>query len=250
MCTPEELCKAFDVPYTPRPVMAGLPQSANMAAMMPNLPGHYSSPATKPTRKGRRRKTPVDPNGPTCIYTFTRGQKKGAVCGEPVSGSGAPGSDEYCTQCLKKKSVQNRIASGASSKSTVKPPVMPGGLVQVEESPVETNENSVNAVPIEGTDDMFKEVNNGYILKRYPDGNIVAIAIEDENGQRRDLTHDEKVAAQVRGISVLDSPQAESVPDIPTVPQSHEIPTIPVVPDINSSAAPVAAGSVAAVATQ
>jgi hypothetical protein len=234
----EEICKFFNVSYTPKPTMTGLPQSANMPTQMPNLPGYFSgtgaSPATKSSRGGRR-KAPVDPNAPKCVYTFQRGNKKGEVCGEIVANNGAPGSNEYCKSCLKKKTVQNRINNGASGKSSVQPPVVPGGMVSVpDQQPSNSDNNSVNAVPIPGHNDLFKDVDHGFILKQYPDGSVVAISME-ENGVQRPLTQDEKNQAQAMGIDIMDSPSTTSSESVPTIPSSSGVPTIPSVPAVSSS---------------
>jgi len=44
-----------------------------------------------------------------CIYEFQRGNKKGQQCGYPVAGDGTRGSDLYCRNCLKKRTVQRRL---------------------------------------------------------------------------------------------------------------------------------------------
>jgi len=195
--TAEELCGAFNVPCIPSCSMAGLPQAASMATQMPNL-GSQSKP--KP-----RKRTNANPNGPKCIYQFQRGNKKGKICGDSAAQTGAPGSDEYCKACLKKKTVQNKINNG-TSKSTVQPPVLPGGMVAMEKSQQPSGSGTINAVPIDGYDDLFKDVERGYILKQYPDGALAALSIEVD-GVQRPLNAQEKREAQVIGLSVVDSPQ-------------------------------------------
>ena len=253
-CSPEELCEAFNVPFTPRASMAGLPQAANMPTTMPHIPGYFTGTGPSPNRRGGRKKVPIDPNAPKCVYQFQRGGKKGQVCADPVAQTGAPGSDQYCKQCIKKKTVQNRINSGAANKSTVQPPIMPGGLVSMpqQQHRPNANENSINALPIPGTTDMFKDVDGGFILKRCHDGSIVALAIE-ENGVQRSLNAEEKKTAQLRGLSIMDSPQSVvsektqtvTIPQnvtgpmdvVPKIPQVNvtTIPTIPIVPQVNET---------------
>lgn len=236
----EELCEAFEVPFTPRSTMAGLPQSAAMATQMPNIPGYFSGTGASPAgKRGGRKKAPADPNAPTCVYTFQRGNKKGQTCGEVVAGNGSPGADEYCKSCLKKKTVQNRISSGSDGRSTVQPPVVPGGMVPVAEQPKASKDKGLDVLPIPGHDDMYKEVNNSFILKRYSDNSVVALAVE-ENGVQRPLTSDEKKTAQILGLSFVDdSPEEDDqyVPTIPSVPQGSAVPTIPTIP--NHQSAPV-----------
>ncbi len=164
----QDICGAFNVPFTPRTMMAGLPQSANMPTQMPNLPGYFHGTGASPARRGGRKKAPVDPNAPKCVYQFQRGNKKGQVCAEAVANNGAPGSDQYCKNCLKKKTVQNRINSGSAGRSTVQPPVVPGGMVPVpNQQPTVASDNTINVVPIPGHPDMFKDVNHGFILKQF-----------------------------------------------------------------------------------
>lgn len=251
-CTPEELCTVFGCSYTPRTGMVGLPQSANMPTQMPNLPGYFQGTGASPTLSGKggggggkgggRKKSPVDPNGPKCVYAFQRGNKKGDVCGDPVAGSGQVGGDQYCKNCLKKKTVQSKVVSGPGGRSTVQPPVVPNGMVSINDDEDEDGEetatdNTLNVVPIQGQPNMFKELNHGFIVRQEQDGTIVALYVED-NGNQRSLTADEKRTAQVLGLSFLDSPQvsvsAKSVPTIPTVPSvsNHSVPTIPTVPQV------------------
>lgn len=241
-CTPEELCGAFGLAYTPRANMAGLPQAANMATQMPNIPGYLAGTGASPAPRkgGGRKKAPADPNAPKCIYTFQRGDKKGQSCGLAVAQNGEPGGEDYCKGCLKKKTVQAKIKSGSSERSTVQPPVVPGGMVPVPEQEQSGGGNTIKAVPIEGQPGMYKDLDTGFILQQRPDESIVAIAME-ENGGQRPLTDDEKKAAQLRGLSILDSPVAESqtpesVPSIPTVPQvetaAAAVPTIPTIPQV------------------
>ena len=246
--TPEELCSAFGCAYTPRVAMAGLPQSANMPTQMPNLPGYFAgtgaSPAPSAGKSGKgggRKKAPVDPNGPKCVYAFQRGNKKGEVCGEPVAGPGQPGGEMYCKNCLKKKTVSAKVATGSSGRSTVHPPSVPGGMVSIpDDDDDEENgatDNTLNVIPIQGNPGMFKELNHGFIVRQEHDGTIVALYVED-NGVQRNLTADEKRTAQVLGLSFLDdaAPQASqsSVPTIPTVPSVPSVPSAGVVPTIPS----------------
>lgn len=244
--SPEEICSAFDIAYTPRATMAGLPQSANMPTQMPNLPGYFAGTGASPApggkgsgRGGGRKKAPVDPNAPKCTYTFQRGNKKGENCDEPVAGSGVPGGDKYCKNCLKKKTVQNRVASGSSDRSTVQPPTVPNGMVSVpDQEPADGGDNTINVVPIPGSD-LYKEVNNNFILRQDPDGTVVALSVE-ENGIQRDLTADEKKTAQILGLSFVDSPTqsqapAQNVPTIPSVPSAEPSSNVPVVPQVPSA---------------
>lgn len=239
----QDLCSAFNVPYTPRSAMAGLPQSAQMGTQMPQVPGYYSGTGgPSPARKGGRKKAPVDPNAPRCIYKFQRGAKKGETCDEVVVGDDQPGGDSYCKSCIKKKTVQNKITSGTGGKSTVQPPVVPGGMVPVpDQEPSGSDSMSIDAVPL-GPDGMYRDVNNGYIIKAYPDGTLVALSIED-NGVQRPLTDDERKKAQTMGLSVVNEEAPASsgttVPTIPTIPTNSAQSSAPVPQVPAQSSAPV-----------
>ena len=235
-CTPQEVCAAFGVSYTPRATMAGLPQAASMTPQMPNLPGHMSGVGGSPRKAtgGGRKKAPSDPNGPKCSYQFQRGEKKGQVCGLPVANNGEAGGDQYCKQCLKKKTVQGNVKPGSAggTKKMVPPPVAPGGMVSVPDQESSSGENTIKAVPIEGHPGMFRDMENGYIMRQEADGTIVALGI-DVGGTQRQLTSEEKKHAQARGLSVVDSPQPTvpvvipgTAPVLPQVPFGN-IPTIP-----------------------
>lgn len=240
-CTQEELCDAFGIEYTPRSNMAGLPQAASMGTQMPNLPGYYHGTGASPSRRGGgRKKNPPDPNAPKCVYQFQRGNRQGQVCGEPVSQSGEPGSNEYCKGCLKKKTVQSRIKSGSADKSVVRPPVLPGGMVAVQDQEKASEEKTIDAVPLDGHSDLFKDLEHHFILKKLEDDSLIAIGVE-ENGNHRPLTADEKTTAQSLGLSIMSNgdelPEAvpdQTIPTIPTVPQvSQTTPTVPAVPQID-----------------
>jgi hypothetical protein len=233
--TPKEICGAFEVEYNPRPTMSGLPQSAHMTTQMPQVPGYYhGTGGPSPSKRGgggRKKAAPaaaVDPNGPKCKYTFQRGGKKGTECGEPCAGDDQPGGNEYCKTCIKKKTVMNRVQTGSNGKSTVNPPTIPGGTVQIpDEEDDDNNNNTINAIPIEGEEEgMFRDTDNGFIIKSQDDGNIIALAMEDENG-RRPLTADERKKAQKMGLAVLE-PELEKQPvHVPQMPQVPQIPTFP-----------------------
>lgn len=236
-CSPEELCSVFSVTYTPRSSMAGLPQAASMATQMPNLPGYYqgtgASPSSKKSTGGGRKKATTDPNGPKCTYLFQRGDKKGQLCGLPVAQDGSTGGEQFCKGCLKKKTVQGKVKDGDGGKSTVQPPVVPGGMVSVPEQSDSSSENTIRAVPIEGHSDLYKDQDYGWILRQLPDGAIVALSVE-ENGTQRPLTAAEKKNAQLRGISVMDSPPQSAVPVVPSVPSVGKMPvsSIPTIPSV------------------
>ncbi len=245
----EELCEAFNVKFTSK--TAGLPQSANVGTQMPSLPGYFSGTGSAAPKKGggrRKKKVEPDPLGRTCKYLFQRGDNVGKECGEPVCNDGSPGSDTYCKTCIKKKTVQKKIQSGETVSSKVQPPVMPGGMVEVEDNN-NSNESggSVNAVPIEGHPGMFKDIDDGFILQQREDNSVVALQIEVD-GVQRPLTREEKLVAQRKGIDVLDSPTPDSavnvgppqsVPQVapqsvPQVPQVGQgIPQVPQVPQVS-----------------
>ena len=241
-CTPQELCAVFNVSYTPKVSMSGLPQAASMSTQMPNLPGYYqgtgASPAPRKTGAGGggRKKAAADPNAPKCSYLFQRGNKKGEVCGEPVAQDGTAGGEMYCKGCLKKKTVQGKVKDGDGGKSTIQPPIVPGGMVSIPEHSEDSSDNTIKAVPIEGHPDMFRDEENGWILRQMPDGAIVALAVE-ENGSQRPLNAAERKSAQLKGISLMDSPPQTVptvVPTVPTIPQASKIPSVPSIPTIPS----------------
>lgn len=236
--SPEELSSAFDIEFKVR--NTGLPQAANVATQMPNIPGYYAG-ATPPKRRGGRRKKVVDPNAPRCSYLFTRGKKVGKECGEPALNDGSPLSDQYCKQCIKKTAVKKLISEGGTgtSSNTVKPPMLPGNRVAIPDTEKEPAASNVDAVPIPGTDNLFKLTNGDFIVQRQADGGIVAIAKEDENGQQRPLTMDEKIELQAIGISVLASPevspaQRASQVEVPQIPNVAAVPQIPNIPSMGA----------------
>ena len=236
--TPEEISEAFDIPYTPKPTFAGLPQAGNIQTQMPNFPRHHGvSPSKKSERK--KKAQAADPNVPRCIYRFQRGRKEGTVCGEPVAQTNEPGGDKYCRTCIKKKTVTNILERKNNSVDTVKAPEIPNNAVPAVDVEPDNDENTISAIPIPGHEGMYKDVNNGFILKEYEGGTIVALAME-ENGVQRPLTADERAKAQYLGMSLLDSPtpdqQGPMVPMIPTIPgisdDSMDVPTIPTIPTL------------------
>lgn len=250
----EDICSAFHVPCATRPVMAGLPQAASMPTQMPNIPSYFQgtgvnvgsggSPAPRSTRGGRK-KVQVDPNAPKCDYLFQRGDKKGQKCGAPVSQDESGVVQKYCKNCLKKKTVQNEVGQRASDKNTVAPPKLPGD-VSVDDTQSESESGGLNAIAVEGYDDLFKIVEHGFLVRRLPDGSLVAIAVE-VNGVQRGLSADESRTALNLGLSLSDdnshsshsvyhpSNSNKSAPvQIPSIPSIPTIPAIPQVPSVST----------------
>ena len=223
----EDICEALREEYTPSSRMAGLPAAANIPTQMPHLPGYWNGAGASPAKssRGGRKKAQVDPNAPKCIYKFQRGKRQNEVCGTQVSGDGSPGSDQYCKNCLKKKTVQSKINTDSTEKSRLAPPIFPNGLVSVpEQGTPDSTENSLNAVHIPGSEDLLKIVDHGFIVRQESNGNIVAISMEESDGTQRPLTEEEKVTAQSLGISIVEGPREPSpvmdanIPAIPQIP--------------------------------
>lgn len=228
----EEICQQFEMEFTPTPLISGLPHGVNIGTQMPNIPNYMTGTSASPKRRGgRKKKAPVDPNGPKCQYKFIRGDNIGKICEKPVLNNGNPGSDRYCKDCIGKKTVKDEIKqSHSESKSTVKPPVVPGGMVSV----VEQEDESNNTLDAESTDKegFYREKTHGFIVQD-KSGSIYSDQIDD-NGTWRPLTQDERKLARVMGIKVPDSPVQKtvqvSVPVPAQIPQSKPVtPTQPTV---------------------
>ena len=221
-CSPEEICKALDVPYRPP---SGLPSGATIQTQMPNLPSYYAGTGVSPKKKGGRTKKPVDPNLPICEYTLKRGKNPGQRCSNQVSGTASPGADRFCKQCLKKTAVKSLLEE-ESEKTTVQPPLLPGNTVEVTNQE-ETKSEELSVVPIDGREGVFREVNHGFIVRQEDDGSIVAFEIDD-SGTFRKLNETEKKIAEGLGLQVISEKVEEKVeeekveevtPTVPEVPQ-------------------------------
>lgn len=233
--TPEDICGAFSVPYAPKTPSHGYPAAASVGTQMPNIPGYFQNTGAAPAKKTRKKTTKADPNGPKCIYVFQRGKanKKGTTCGQPVDGGGDPGSDQYCKQCLKKKTVQKIIYGGDGDKKTVQPTNLPGGMVEVPETTTEDSTTTINAVPIEGRPNVYYDQDNGFVLEQLDDGSLVALAMRERDGTERPLTTDEKQTAQLLGMSLISTPKSSPAPapaPVPVPANNNAIGTIPQVP--------------------
>ena len=233
----QELTTAFGVPYTPR--VSGLPQAGNLTPQVPYIPPHMQGTGaeTKSKKEGEkttgRKKAQTDPNAPKCQYKFQRGNREGEVCGEAVD---VANSEEYCKNCLKKKTVINKVKGGAAGKSTVQAPSAPGGLVSMPN--VETTEDdsaAIRAVPIEGHSNLFKDLDNNFIILQQSDGSLVARFVDD-NGTQRPLNAQERVLAQSKGLCLVDnSPSVSASHQTISAPPSGPsvvAPTIPMMPPV------------------
>jgi hypothetical protein len=219
--SPEEICALFNVTYRP----ASTPSyntGASVQTQIPNLPGYLTgagvSPAVK--KRGGRTKKTADPNGSTCKYVLSRGDKQGEKCGKPVAADGSLGADEYCKGCLKKTAVKS-ILEAPSSKATVNPPVLPDSNVKIQESNEDVKEDTLNVVPLEGKEGYYRETRYGYIIQQAQNGDIICCGIEDGKGGKRSLTQDEKNRALNMGMQVPQEEVAVQIPvaNIPQVPQ-------------------------------
>lgn len=238
--SPKELCGVFDIKYVPR--SSGLPAAASAGVKMPDLPGYYSGTGASPARRGgRKKKQPVDPNGPKCEYQFTRGKRKGEACGKPVLGGDELGADRFCKACLGKKAVQSKLSSGTVGKSTVAPPHLPGGYVSIPEEDSPSNANTLSVTMYQGQENMFRDETNGFIIKQLSDGSHVAVGIDDNNnGNVRPMSQEETTLAQSIGLCVPDETPAVSisnnnndvnvVPSVPSIPVPQGDMNIPVIP--------------------
>ena len=168
--TVDECVKALDLP-----ALAPVAQ-----ASMPTLPGLQSPVAKASPQRTPAKKAPTPGDGPGCPYSFSRGQYKGQICGAKV----APG-ETYCNACKKKKIVGGSpgttAPSGASSA-----PGLKGTTTKVQPKTLDVVE-----LPEK---DWYKDINNNFIVRRMPDGKIMALAVEDK-GTYRHLNDAEKAVA-------------------------------------------------------
>ena len=222
--SPDELCEAFGIAFR-APQTPSVPSGASVQTKMPNLPDYYSGTgaAVTPKKKGGRTKKTADPNSAICKYITTRGKTPGKRCETPVAGDGSTGADEYCKACLKKAAVIKLLSEGSSTKTTVQPPVLPGSTVEIsEDNTTQTNEE-LQVVQIQPG--VFREVKHGFILRQQEDGNVVAYAIEEQEGVTRDLSDSEKKVALAMGIQVINTNTIPQIPQIPQV-QSLKLPSV------------------------
>lgn len=225
--SPEELCVAFEVPYKPQ--TPGVPGGTGIVTQMPNLPNYYSGTGvTTPKKKGGRAKKTHDPNLPPCSYVMARGKSAGQQCTNPIVGDGTtPGGDKYCKACLKKAAVKQELQK-SPSKTTVEAPTLPGSVVEVPEEKA-TKEEELSVIAIDGEEGLYRETTHGFIVQADPtDGSIIALSIDD-NGNRRDLRHDEQQIALGMGMRVMSSvPMPETVKtETSEKSETVEIPPVP-----------------------
>ena len=72
-----------------------------------------------------------------------------------------------------------------------------------ESSSPSSPETRIRAVPIEGEENMFRDLDYGFVLRQNSDGSILALTVEIE-GYRRPLTTGEKRRALLMGLSVME----------------------------------------------
>ena len=77
---------------------------------------------------------------------------------------------------------------------------MPVG--KIVKSPYDVG-GTVKAVHIYGYPDMFREINNGFIVKQLHNGSLVAVYVKSDNGTICELSSKEKDIAHKMGFSVI-----------------------------------------------
>ena len=267
--TPAEISSALNLPYKAK--STGFPQTAGLAAQMPSVQGFIAGQgAETPKRTGGRKKKNVDPNAPKCIYSLQRGDNKGKVCGSSCDNDpNKLGSNQYCNNCLKKKTVQNQLNGGGSGKgkSTVQPPVLPGGMVPTGQQVNRGGPRELNVVPYDEAKNLYQDIHSKFIIQVNPNGTVIAIG-KEENNIIRKLTPNEIMSAQQLGLAVatdnsdqgqgqgqgqgqtqINNFQAsqQSVPQIPQVPQVNTAlhqnqQFVPQIPHVNSVQVPQGQG--------
>ena len=218
----EEIAKMLNLPYRN--------EMQNNVGVSPSIPGIMTGSIK---RKGKRRKKPIDPNAPKCIYVFTRGDNQGKNCSKPcINEPSIPGSDKYCKVCLNKKSVQKRITAGTSQKSVVNPPVDKNNLVSVTKKKKKNDTNkSLDVEPYGDEGKYFRTKEHNFIVQQLDDA--VVVYGKEDNGKVIPLSKEEIVMAQQMGLSVaesnVESSEPPEVPQVPQVPQTEQ----PQVPQID-----------------
>lgn len=149
----------------------------------------------------RAKKAPVqvDPNAPQCRWLFTRVPRKGERCtnpADPITG--------YCKACVKKEAVKKALATGQGGVLPHSEGVQPTQVgVGGQRRPVQMHakDSSLDAHPLPGRPGMYMILPERFIAQQQGNGDILVVSVEN-NGQERELTYDEVLIAESKGLQV------------------------------------------------
>lgn len=202
--TAEELFEVLRIPKTQKPLTVVQPNSSQPPIPLSTL-GTGSVSFTETKRVARPKSKGTQPTidnytGPTCKYTFKRGENKGLACGKPVS------SGEYCDACNNKKTTTARTSE--SKKTAVAEEKSPAQTGFTNTSvPKRTEELSKKKKKIELREvspNTYLDVQTNFIVKKVVDKEntiYVAIGVQEEKGFRT-LTEEEKKEALGRNFTL------------------------------------------------
>ncbi len=135
---------------------------------------------------GNRKSNKSQYNGPKCTYVFSKGDKKGLLCGAPC----APGNSKYCKPCSKKKAAGGQGTGNAANASGDQPAGKPANDTSAADGDV------LDAAPIDGHPDLFRESKYNMLVKQDENGATYVFGVltgaDNEIGKLRKLNDEEK----------------------------------------------------------
>ena len=226
--TVQELAAALQLPTpAPAPTMQGV--------QVPTIPG-FTQTAVPVAARGKGKARPAVPyNGPTCQYLYKRGKDAGKMCGEPA----LPGKT-FCKNCDKKRGGGGTVDEAAPAGAPA--PAPQGGFRGFSPAPVvaavaqpQPAKATLDAFPIPGQPNFYKEKNHGFIIQQTNEGTFIVRGIE-KNGAHRpanQLSDAEKQVAHQIGLVLEEATHAPTqAPQVPGMPQLPQIPGMPQLPQI------------------
>jgi len=227
--TVQELAGALQLPTpTPAATMQGV--------QVPTIPG-FTQTAAPVAARGKGKARPAVPyNGPTCQYLYKRGKNAGQTCGEPA----LPGKT-FCKNCDKKRGGGGTGDEAAPAGAPA--PAPQGGFRGFSPAPVaaavpqpQPAKAVLDAFPIPGQPNFFKEKNHGFIIQQTNEGTFIVRGIE-KNGAHRpsnQLSDAEKQVAHQIGLVLEEATHApaptqppQGMPQLPQIPGMPQLPPIP-----------------------
>lgn len=154
-----------------------------------------TSTVNNETKSTSVKRTKGDPNGPTCRYIFTKGQKKGDYCGAPC----APGNPERCKSCARKKNGGTATTSSAVTEAN--------GVLEPASS-----ENILDAISVDDRKGLFRESHMNILFQQVGDSYYAkGVLTGGDSLQTRMMNEVERAYCADKGLIIDDQAKPQTV---------------------------------------
>jgi hypothetical protein len=175
--------------------------------------------------------------GKTCRYEYQRGENRGKCCGKPTTNG-----QDYCNCCQKnRKSLSKTTAAGAIPGIA---PGIPGMSGYPQAQPQQQKSDQLDVEPYDQSQQLYREINNNFLVKDLGGGNIVALGCFNETRDKiNPLTPQQQAIAVQMRLQLLGPDGQVITQQTPTAPVPSFPSAIPMsipsaVPSVIPSAVP------------